>query len=62
MCIRDSLNVCEFCKNIWPKKDAAAPNIIKTKENPNVNNINGIKFIFFFASNSFKDEPEIKDI
>ena len=56
------LNVCEFCKNICPKNDAAAPNIIKTNEKPNVNSINGIKFIFFFSSNSFKEAPEIKDI
>ena len=54
--------ICEFCKNIFPKKDAAAPKIIKTRENPNVNKISGNKFIFFFASNSFKDAPEIKDI
>ena len=56
------LNVCEFCKRICPKKEAAAPKIIKTKENPKENNINGIKFIFFFASNSFKEAPEIKEI
>ena len=36
--------------------------MIKTKENPKVNNINGIKFIFFLASNSFKDAPEIKEM
>ena len=56
------LNVCEFCKSNWPKKEAAAPKIINTKENPNENNIKGIKFISFFASNSFKDAPEIKEI
>ena len=56
------LNVCEFCKRICPKKEAAAPKIIKTKENPKENNISGVKFIFFFTSNSFNEAPEIKEI
>ena len=56
------LSICEFCKSTWPKYEAAAPNVIKTKENPNVNNISGIRFTFFFASISFKDDPEIKEM
>ena len=35
------LNICEFCKRIWPKKDAVAPKIIKTVENPKQNKIRG---------------------
>ena len=56
------LKVCEFCKSTCPKQEAAAPNIMKTKEKPKVNNINGNKFIFLFLSNSFNDAPEIKEI
>ena len=29
-----TLNVSEFCKRTWPKYEAAAPKIIKTKEKP----------------------------
>ena len=57
-----NLNVCEFCKRICPKKDAAAPKMIKTKEKPKVNNTKGLKLIFSFVSSSFNDDPEIKDI
>ena len=35
---------------------------MNTIENPAVNKINGIKFIFFFAINSFKELPEIQDM
>ena len=56
------LNVSEFCKRTWPKYDAAAPKIIKTKEKPKENNIRGVRFIFFLSSNSFKDAPETKEI
>ena len=45
------LRACEFCKKILPKKEAVAPNIINTNENPKENNINGIKLIFFFLIN-----------
>ena len=42
------LKIWEFCKRIWPKKEAVAPKIINTKENPNEKTINGNKSIFFF--------------
>ena len=41
---------------------AAAPNIIKTKEKPKVNNINGLMLIFLLSNNSFKEFPVIKEI
>ena len=43
-----TLSSFEFFKNIWPIKVAAAPNIIKTNENPTVKKIIGNKLIFFF--------------
>ena len=46
-----NLKVCEFCKRICPKKDAAAPKMINTKEKPKVNNTKGLKLIFSFVSN-----------
>ena len=49
------LNVCEFCKRIFPSIEAVAPKIINIVENPNENNIKGNKFIFFFFSISFND-------
>ena len=55
------LNVCEFSKRIFPKKEAAAPKIIKTKENPKENKIKGTKLIFFFKINSFNEAPEINE-
>ena len=54
--IRSSL---EFWSNTWPKKVDAAPKIIKTMEKPTVNNIIGIRLIFFFSINSFIELPEI---
>ena len=42
------LNSYEFCKRTCPINVEAAPKIIKTIENPTVNKIIGIKFIFFF--------------
>ena len=51
-----------FVKEFDLSREAAAPKIIKTKENPKENNIKGNKFIFFLASNSFNDAPEIKEI
>ena len=56
------LNVSEFCSNTCPKQEAAAPNIIKTKEKPKVNNINGLMLIFLLSNNSFKEFPVIKEI
>ena len=41
------LKVFEFSKSNWPKKEAAAPKIIKTKEKPSENNINGTGLFFF---------------
>ena len=55
-------NFPEFCKRVWPKKVEAAPNIIKTIENPIVNKIIGIKLIFFLSINSFKELPVIYEI
>ena len=49
----------ELLNRNLPKRVADAPKIINTIENPAVNKINGIKFIFFFAINSFKELPEI---
>ena len=46
----------------WGRSKDERGKEIKTNENPKVNNIKGIKFIFFFSSNSFKDIPEIKEI
>ena len=56
------LNTSEFCKSVWPKKDADAPKITKTVENPRQNKINGKKFISFLFNISCKDWPEIKEI
>ena len=39
------LKISEFCKSVWPKKDADAPRMINTVENPRQNKINGKKFI-----------------
>ncbi len=41
------LNASEFCKSAFPKKDADAPKITNTVENPKQNKINGKKLIFF---------------
>ena len=56
------LNSFEFCRKICPKKVEAAPKIIKTKENPNVNKITGNKLIVFFSTNSLIEFPEIYEI
>ena len=40
------LKVSEFCKSVWPKKDADAPKIINTVEKPEQNKIKGNMFIF----------------
>ena len=53
------LNSYEFFKRTCPKKVLAAPNMIKTIENPTVNKIIGNKLIFFLLINSFKELPEI---
>ena len=55
------LKIWEFCKRIWPKKEAVAPKIINTKENPNEKTINGNKSIFFFSKISFNVLPVIKE-
>ena len=36
----------EFCKSIFPRKDAEAPKITKTLENPKQNKIKGKRSIF----------------
>jgi hypothetical protein len=41
------LKISEFCKSVWPKNDADAPNRTKTVENPKQNKINGKKVISF---------------
>ena len=56
------LKTSEFCKNIWPKKDAEAPKIINTVEKPRQNKINGKKFIFLEIKRSWRDWPEINEI
>ena len=33
------LKISEFCKSVWPKKEAEAPKIINTVENPKQNKI-----------------------
>ena len=57
-----TLSSTEFWSNTCPKKVEAAPNTIKTNENPTVNKIIGIKFTFFFSINSFNELPEIYEI
>ena len=56
------LNSYEFCNSTWPKKVEAAPNIIKTIENPTVNKIIGIKLMFFFSIYSFNELPDMYEI
>ena len=40
----------EFCKSVFPIKDAEAPNITNTVENPKQNKIKENRFIFFDSS------------
>ena len=51
----DNINE-ELAKRKEPKAES------KPKEKPKENNTKGVKFIFFFSSNSFNDAPEIKEI
>ena len=55
------LKVSEFCKSVWPKKDADAPKMINTVEKPKQNKIKGSIFIFFDFKISCNDWPEIKE-
>ena len=55
------LKISEFCKSVWPKKDAEAPRIINTVENPAQNKTNGKNFIFCAPKSSWRDWPEIND-
>ena len=55
------LKISEFCKRVWPKKDADAPKIINTVEKPKQNKIKGNMFIFFDFKISCNDWPEIKE-
>ena len=52
----------ELLNKTFPKNVADAPKIIKTNENPRVNKIIGVRFIFLFLTNSSKVEPDIYDI
>ena len=56
-----TLKVSEFCKSVWPKKDADAPKIINTVENPQQNKIKGKISIFFDFRISCNDWPDIKE-
>ena len=55
------LKISEFCKRVCPKKDADAPKIINTVENPKQNNTNGKKLIFFNFKRSWSDWPEMNE-
>ena len=46
------LKISEFCRSFCPKKDAEAPKIINTVENPAQNKINGKNFIFLEPKSS----------
>ena len=52
-----TLKVSEFCNKVWPKYDADAPKIIKTREKPIENKIVLIRTIFLSCSISFKLFP-----
>ena len=52
----------EFCSNIFPSTDAAAPNNINTKENPSENNNSGNILTFLLSINSFNDCPDTKEM
>ena len=56
-----TLKVSEFCNSVWPKKDAEAPKIINTVENPKQNKIKGKILIFLDFKISCNDWPEIKE-
>ena len=53
------LNISEFCKSACPKKDADAPKITNTVENPRQNKTNGKIFVCFLFKISCSDWPEI---
>ena len=36
----------EFCKSVFPRRDAEAPKITKTLENPKQNKIKGNRLVF----------------
>ena len=55
------LKISEFCKSVWPKKEAEAPKIINTVEKPKQNKIKGKIFILFDFKISCNDWPEIKE-
>ena len=56
------LNSITVIQELGPKRVEAAPKIIKTIENPTVNKIIGVKFMFFFSSNSLKELPDIYEM
>ena len=56
------LSSCEFFSKTCPKNVEAAPNIIKTIENPTVNKIIGKRLMLFFSINSFNELPEMYEI
>ena len=51
----------EFCKKICPIKDAVAPKIMNTVENPKQNNTKGNKLFLSWFRISSKDWPETND-
>ncbi len=53
------LKTSEFCRSACPRKDADAPKITNTLENPRQKRINGNIFIFFDSKMLCKDWPEI---
>ena len=57
-----TLNSYEFLSKTCPKNVEAAPNTIKTIENPTVNKIIGKRLMLFFSINSFNELPDIYEI
>ena len=56
------LSSYEFLSKTCPKNVEAAPNIIKTIENPTVNKMIGKRLTLFFSINSFNELPDMYDI
>ena len=56
------LNSYEFLSKTCPNNVEAAPNIIKTIENPTVNKIIGKRLMLFFSINSLNELPDIYEI
>ena len=56
------LKTSEFCKSVFPKKDAEAPKITNTLEKPKQNKIKEKTFIFLDSKIFCKDWPEMYEI